>query len=327
MNYPKAMHSWVIKQFRSLENVTCQEVTKITNLVTFEGALFNKIRALRPMDTKTRLGLEAAILDESKDDPLAKPEEMTPEDLFGRVKGKYSITASNLAKYDALHGIIIFDQRNPLGFTKERIVDYIDTAWKWAQEAYKQDPQARYFFFIWNCLWRAGASLPHGHAQVMLTRDGHYAKIEGLRRAATIYQREYGSNYFEDLYKAHYFVGCGFEVEGVKVLAYLTPVKEKEVMLLSSGLTLSFKERVYEVLACLRDKINVISFNLSLAAPPFGEEEGWQGFPYIARIVDRGDPRVTACDIGAMELYASSIISSDPFEVIKILKQSLQGGG
>lgn len=324
MNYPKAMHPWVQKHFGPLEKVTCQEIVKITNLVTFEGALFNKLRASRPIDVRTRLNLEANILDKSKDNPLANPEELTPEDLFGRIRGKYSITASNIAKYDALHGIVIFDQYNPLAFTKERIIDYIDTGWKWAQEAHKLDPNAKYFFFIWNCLWRAGASLPHGHAQVMLTQDIHYAKIEGLRRAALRYQKEYNSNYFDDLYLAHYFVGCGFKKEGVKILAYLTPVKDKEVMLLSSELSLSLKERIYEVLACFRDKMNVTSFNLSLVTPPLAEvEEDWEGFPVITRIVDRGDPRVTASDIGAMELYAASVISSDPFEVAKILKESL----
>jgi len=56
-------------------------------------------------------------------------------------------------------------------------------------------------------------------------------------------------------------------------------------------------------------------------------EEEWSGFPVLVRIVDRGDPRTVASDMGAMELYASSVISSDPFEVARSLKECLAGGG
>jgi hypothetical protein len=31
--------------------------------------------------------------------------------------------------------------------------------------------------------------------------------------------------------------------------------------------------------------------------------------------VDRGDPAVKTADVGAMEMYASSVVSADPFAV------------
>jgi len=68
--------------------------------------------------------------------------------------------------------------------------------------------------------------------------------------------------------------------------------------------------------------MNVTAFNLGVAAPPLEKEEGWEGFPVLARVVDRGDPRTTASDIGSMELYASSVVSSDPLEVARILKEN-----
>ena len=61
--------------------------------------------------------------------------EGTPEDLFGRVTGRHAITASNIAKYDAFHGVVIFDHHNPLQFSREAIVDYLDVGLRWAQEA------------------------------------------------------------------------------------------------------------------------------------------------------------------------------------------------
>ena len=327
LEHPETMHPWLQKQFGSIEAITCQDVVKITNLVTWEGSLFNRLRASRPIDVKARLGVEALVIDEQPDDPLNEPRKHTPEDLFGRVEGKHSITASNVAKYDALHGIVVFDHHNPLAFTREGVADFIDTGWAWAQKAHAHEPKARYFFFMWNCLWKAGATLHHGHAQVMLSQDIHYARIEALRRAALDYQKKYGCSYFDDLYEAHCFLNCGLEKDGVRVMAYLAPVKDKEVMLLAPGLSPAFKDTLYEVLAAFRDRMLVTSFNLGLVTPPLGPtEESWEGFPVLARVVDRGDPGSSASDIGSMELYASSVISSDPLEVARILQEVLVGG-
>ena len=89
-------------------------------------------------------------------------------------------------------------------------------------------------------------------------------------------------------------------------------------------LDLALKASIYEVLACLRDQMHIVSFNLALATPPLGEtDEDWTGFPVLVRIVDRGDLGSLASDVGAMELYASSVISSDPFEVARSLERCL----
>ncbi len=323
---PETMYPWIEKQFGSVEEVSSQKIIKVTNLITYEGALFNKLRSSRPIETSEKLRIEAQIIDAYKkaEDGLRLPEQNTPQDLFGRVEGKYCITASNIAKYDGLHGIVIFKDFNPLYFTEEKIVDYLDTGWQWAQKAHQTVPSAQYYLFLWNSLRRAGASLLHGHAQVTLSRGKHYAKIESLRRAALRYQGEYDSNYFDDIYTVHHALGCAFEKDGVRILAYLTPIKEKEAVLYSREFNLSLKKRIYEVLACFRDRMQVTAFNFVLITPPLGEtEESWKGFPVIARMVDRGDPKMLSCDIGSMELYASSVISSDPFEVARLLKDSL----
>jgi hypothetical protein len=295
---------------------------KVTNLVTFEGALFNRLRAKRPIEVTEKLRIVAKIMDGSIDDPLRNPDKDTPADTFGRVQGKFSVTASNIAKYDAYHGMIIFHDYNPLHFEKEEIVDYLDTGWRWAEKVHKGDPSARYYFFLWNCLRRAGASLLHGHAQVTLARDMHYAKIEHLRRAALRYRARYKSNYFDDLFRVHRALRLGGELDNVRMIAYLTPVKEKEIMILSDEYSLPFKEAIYHALAALRDSMNVTNFNLALVVPPLCKtKEDWSGFPIIARVVDRGDPKSGSCDIGTMELYAASVISSDPFQVMRLLKQ------
>lgn len=321
---PATMLPWIEHQFGSVDRVTEQKIIKVTNLVTFEGAIFNSLRALRPRHFEDRLRVEASILDKAKDDPLSKPLEDTPEDLFGRIKGKYCITASNIAKYDGLHGMIIFKDYNPLKFSRAEVIDYLDTGWKWAQKAHRFDPSARYYFFLWNALKKAGASLAHGHAQVVLGRDYHYAKIEALRKDALSYRAENGTDYFDDLYQVHHDLGLALERNGVRILSYLTPIKEKEMMLLSPALNSPFKNVVYEVLACFRDCMHVTSFNVGIATPPLNSTPTeWKGFPIVARIVDRGYPWDGSSDFGTMELYAASIISSDPFRVAQELKNSV----
>jgi len=321
---PPPMKPWVKQQFGSVEAVTRQKIVKVTNEVTGEGALFNRLRDYRPIEATEEKSLDDQLLEASQKDSFRYPEENTPEDTFGRVVGKHCITASNIAKYDGLHGMVIFNEFNPLKFSKEQVIDYIDVAWEWAKRAQAKRPQAKYFLFVWNCLCRAGASIVHGHAQMMLTEGKHYAKIEGLRRAALGYSQNYGSNYFTDLFRVHNSVGCAMDKDGVKIVASLTPFRNNEIILMGDELNLSFKERIYEVLAYLRDKMSVVSFNLGLITPPLAEtEENWEGFPVMVRVVDRGNPNSRASDVGSVEIYAASVVSSDPIELARQLRQYL----
>jgi len=335
---PETMRQWIEGYFGSVEAVKSQRIVKITNLVTMEGSLFNELRASRPMEAKASSDLEETIMS-NLGDPFCKPLEGTPADTFGRVRGKHSITASNVAKYDGLHGVVVFDEHNPLIFSSEEVGDYIDTALAWARKAHDVDREARYFFLLWNCLWKSGASILHGHAQMTLSCDLHYAKVEHLRRSALRYRETHGVNYFDDLYAAHKALGLTLENGNTRILAYLTPIKEKEVLLISEELDQDLKDSVYKVLRGFVERLGVQSFNLALYHRPFGVypeqsrraqdrpiadvEEDWSGFPVVVRIVDRGDPNNKTSDIGAMELYAASVIASDPFCVAEALREEL----
>ena len=324
LRIPDNMEPWVKGQFGSVEAVTRQKIVRVTNLITQEEALFNRLRRSRPTTFHGEGNLISQLAKESRDDIFANPAENTPEDPFGRVSGRYSLTASNIAKCEGLHGVVIFHDFQPLQFSREQVIDYLDTGWEWARRAHAQEPRAKYFFLIWNCLWRAGASIWHGHAQVMLARGRHYAKIERLRRTALDYRRRFGADYFADLFRVHHALGCALAKDGVRVLAYLSPFKDNGVIIFADEFSLAFKERLYQVLACYRDRLGVASFNLGLVTPPLAEtEESWDGFPVVAWLVDRGSLKNKASDIGGMEIYAASVISSDPFELARGLKKHL----
>ncbi len=324
LSVPPSMQPWVEQQFGSVENVSRQKIIRVTNLITSEGALFNWLRNYRPIETVSEKSFVDEFFNDGQPDTFCCPEENTPEDTFGRIAGKYCITASNIAKYDGLHGMVIFNEFNPLQFSQEQVIDYIDTALEWARQAQAKRPQAKYFLFVWNCLCRAGASIVHGHAQMMLTEGSHYAKIEALRRAALGYRQKYGSNYFDDLFLAHQSVGCTLEKGGVRILASLTPFRDNEIILIADKLDLPLKERIYEVLAFYRDKMGVVSFNLSLITPPLAAtEESWEGFPVMVKLLDRGDPNIRSSDVGGVEIYAASVVASDPIELAQQMRQHL----
>lgn len=320
---PEGMRHWIERTFGSVDQVREQRIVRVTNRVTLEGTLFNDLRASRPLDTGAQAGdtsLEAEI-SATEGDPFCSPESGTPADVFGRVRGEHATTASNVAKYDGFHGIIVFDDHDPLDLTLEKVSDYISTGLEWLRRARRIDPESRYPFLMWNCLWRAGGSIIHGHAQVTATRGSHYPKVERLRRDAASYAAEYGRGYFDDLFRLHDALGLSIpSPDGTRAYASLTPVKEKEVVISgNSPDDPALHRAVGGLLESYVRGLGVRSFNLAFYMPPAEPGGEWRDFPTLVYLVDREDPASRTSDMGAMELYAASVVASDPFGVARAL--------
>ena len=315
---PTEMVPWIERTFGALADVETQRIVRVSNVVTGEGTLFNELRARRPVRGGMRDADDMAA--QLRDDPWAEPLKGTPEDLFGRRSNAYGLTAANVAKYDAAHSIVMFTEPDPLAFTRESVIGQFELAGEWLRAAHEEDPEARYPYVMWNCLWRAGGSIVHGHAQMSLARDRHYAKIERLRSDAERYRATYGSSYFDDFIATHEALGLAHRVGGVSVLAHLTPLKEKECVVIGDAFDAGFAGAVHGVLASFRDSLSVRSFNVGVLMPPPAEStESWAGFPLVARIVDRGSLDTRTSDFGGMELFAESVVAADPFAVHQAL--------
>jgi hypothetical protein len=319
---PPEMTAWIEKLFGSVDAVREQRIVRVTDLVTLQGALFNELRARRPLEVKG--GDEARrTIDEARGDPFDHPETGTPADTFGRIRGTHGVTASNIAKYDGYHGVLVFDEHDPLApVDEERVRDHLATARRWANAALEADPGARYYFLMWNSLWRAGGSIVHAHMQMTTTRGMHYPRIEALRRAAVAYRAATGHDYFDDAWAVHQGLGLGTEVGPARLYASLTPVKEREAVVLGRAgedeSTLA--AGIARAIGAFR-ALGVVAFNMALYLPPLAPDgEEWGRFPPHARLVDRGDPASRTSDIGAMELYAASVIASDPFRVAEAFR-------
>jgi hypothetical protein len=322
LDAPAEMHAWIAKTFGSLDAVQAQRIVRVTNQVTFEGALFNELRAMRPMEVKGGDEVRSTIA-AAANDPFDHPLTGTPADTFGRTHGAHGITASNVAKYDGYHGVLVFDQHDPLApVDAATIRDHLATTRRWGEAALAEDPAARYLFVLWNCLWRAGGSIVHGHMQMTATRGAHYPKVEQLRRQALGYASSEGRDYFEDLWLVHDALGLGVEVEEARVFPSLTPLKEREVLILGrpGADETSLAAGIARVVTAFR-AAGVVSHNMAVYLPPLSPDgEDWRRFPPIARLVDRGDPANRTSDIGAMELYAASVIATDPFRLADALR-------
>ena len=319
---PPDMTAWIEKLFGSVDAVREQRIVRVTDLVTLQGALFNELRARRPLEVKG--GDEARkTIEEARGDPFDRPDTGTPEDTFGRIRGSHGVTASNIAKYDGFHGVLVFDEHDPLApIDADGVRDHLATARRWANAALDADPGARYYFLMWNSLWRAGGSVVHAHMQMTTTRGMHYPRVEALRRSALAYRAATGHDYFDDLWAIHRDLGLGAEVAGARLFASLTPIKEREMIVLGragEGEAL-LADGIARAIAALRS-LGVVAFNMAVYMPPLAPDgEDWSRFPPHARLVDRGDPGNRTSDIGAMELYAASVVASDPFRVAEAFR-------
>ncbi len=318
---PAELHAWIERFFGSVDAVRAQRIVRVTNRVTHEGALFNELRARRPLGARGAADARAEIA-KSEGDPFCHPETGTPADEFGRVAGEHAITASNIAKYDAHHGVLIFDRHDPTAPVDERyLADYLATGRRWAERALASDADARYYFLMWNSLWRAGGSIVHGHMQMTATRGSHYPKVEALREAAMRYRDAHGVDYFEDLIAAHDALGLARRVGDAVVLASLTPIKERELVCVAPAGAdeTALVPALARALRAYRSE-GVLAHNLALIMPPLADDgRDWSALRVHARLVDRGDPASRTSDIGAMELYAASVVAADPFRVIDAL--------
>lgn len=329
---PEPMEDWIAKTFRYLgptreavlEAVRAQPITHVVNRVTGQATLFNAVRASRPLDATDAPDL-AQEVEASRGGPFCRPMELTPANAFGRIGEK---TCANVAAYDGWHGLVIFEAHDPLrfrtdAFRPEEVADLLATARDWAERAHAADPEARFFLLMWNCLWKAGASIIHGHAQMVVGRAFHYGRPERLRRDARRYRADHDADYFADLVAVHESLGLADGCGRVAALAHLTPVKERELVLVAPSYDdPDLPRAVWRALKTYA-ALGVQSFNLAVHTPPLGEPDpAWAGFPTLVYLVDRGDPSSRTTDVGGMELYASSVVSADPFALADALRRA-----
>jgi hypothetical protein len=311
-----------------VENVENQQVIRIQNRITGEAALFNPLRARRPVPMLKKGRQDAGDILHAlglAEGPAGKcifcqAGDKTLRETFepgGRIHGRHCMTAANIARYDGRHGLIIFNKHDPLDFGPDEIQDYFETAGRWFRKMACPEAGAIYPFLLWNCRWRAGGSVEHGHMQVTVTASEPYPKIEELRNHIASYRERYGEDYKTCLFKVYRALGLGFEWRGVQIMVSLTPFRDREIVLVSPALDASLAGAASFVLDFMIHRLGVESFNGGALLPPLHPDgRDWTGFPAVFKLVDRRSVGELASDISGMSIFAGlDAIAADPFDL------------
>ncbi|ORC93182.1 uncharacterized protein TM35_000025080 [Trypanosoma theileri] len=309
-----------------LQAIETQRIIEVWNRVTGENAVFNNIRSFRPgggsggSNTAEKLAVTKLYTDGSGEatcDFCSKVR--TAEDIFGRITGNYSYTASNVAKLSKWHGLIITNAHNPLAFDEEVIADIITVSHKWFKKVHSEDPLHIYPNIICDIGKKASASQIHLHLQMALTRYHYFSGTEQLLRAAAFYSKINKSSYWNDIVFLHDMIGLSVSVGDCVILSNICPRKEKELFVLCKDPeSPSFARAIAIALMTLRDAADVHSLSFVLSYPPFGKSGDYHlgDIPAFMRVIDRGSAFDSRADTGALEYFGSTYIATDPYKIV-----------
>ncbi|XP_066931524.1 uncharacterized protein [Clytia hemisphaerica] len=326
-----------------------QVIVRIVNKWTFEQTLFNPIRSRRPLninnkENRSKEDEKDALSAVSSSCDFCMREEYTAIDSWGRIERKTAITASNCAKYDAFHSMIIFKDHHPLKYSKELLTDIFSICEEWFLRAHETNEKAIYPMFSWNCQGRAGASQIHGHAHVLLGENFPYGRYQYLQHVAKNYNlANPNRNYFMDLISTSRTLGLAKSVGESTILINLTPGFPYDLIVLSWNFNQDFQDAMNEAIKLLTQQFGSVSFNVTISFPPL--EDGkvrktidanclkealckeFAPMPYIGCLIDRGDPSSMASDMcGQRILLGNNLVPTDPFYAGKVLTEVIQNG-
>lgn len=288
-----------LKENQLFKNLGKQKIIIVKNKIFEEETIFNPQRKKRPKP----LGKE----NWQGKDPFCQPKQLTPEDLFGRIETKNFITASNLAKFAPWHSVLIFKKHSIGRITPEMIKELITIFKLWKKEVQKYDQNIKNFYFLWNFHFRSGASILHPHFQ-FLAYQKPLIKPEKFIKKTKAYQAKFKSHLLKDLVLLHQKLGLAEKWKTLEIIIKLTPFKENEILVLIKKLSSpDFPNEFAKLLNRYKQIAN--SFNLFFI--------DYQ--PCFCFLVDRGSPQEKNSDIGAVEIYGASVVSSNPFLLAKKL--------
>src|SRR3989304_7595494 len=164
---PSSMIPFVKKHFGDVEAVKRQPIVRVSVPPLGIGTIYNGLRSKRPGSTEGDREAVDAYVEESltsQDDPFEDPLGNTPLSPWGgRERGKFCVSAENIAKFDVQHALVIFDETHPLRFTRDEVIDYLDVACEVWEHQHEADPKRVYPFLIWQAMGKSASSLIHGH--------------------------------------------------------------------------------------------------------------------------------------------------------------------
>jgi hypothetical protein len=297
-----------------LEN---QNIVSVRDLHLGTDALFNPLRASR---VKPPSGLPAADLidDERIREGCGWCEGGHGTDFvdaFGAVRspdGRIE-ARGNWARGCAISGVVYGDREmhNLLRLSKEEFVGLFTVAEEYIRQSRTLLPSAHFFLCFLNGGPKSAAGVPHCHLQVLGRTDRHFAYAETIRARCP-------EHYWQSVEAVHRDIGLRLGDAESTAWVNIVPVKERDMVVAAP----SFKSGASLIFDMLQVLYAHGTNNFTLAAivsPSYvrgGGANGFHDWPAILwRFVDRGDMRARHSDIGGAELFGSSIIATDPWQL------------
>jgi diadenosine tetraphosphate (Ap4A) HIT family hydrolase len=225
----------------------------------------------------------------------------------------------SLARFTPVSGIVFGDAQMHDLFALSR-ADFralFEAADLYVAAARSALPHVQYFEVFVNGGARSAASVAHAHAQVVGRGGRHFAYPEGIAARAP-------ADYWDTVRDVHAELGLAVEFDGGVAWANLVPVKERDITAFSRTL-IDGADMMYTILRTLMQR-GTNSFSLTAILAPVSTNgcetperfRNWQ--PVLWRLLDRGDAHARHADIGCLELFGSSVVATDPFELARWLR-------
>jgi len=291
--------------------------------------------------------------------------ERTAANEWGRITGATGcITASNVAMASDAHGLVILPQHHPLrGLSAEIVADVFETAQAWAKctvehKLQQQEQQAGQEtvwlpLLLWNCGMGSGASMPHGHAQVIMGQGRLFGQAEMSRRCAAAHHAQTGRDFWSDVLWCHQIAGLAVAVPAVHLpgtaadtereaetcymVAHLTPRASHELLVF--GRTLAALGRGVQItMKVLQERFGSRCISIACALPALqqiGEsslQAAYVARPgdsewIVARVLDHTEKPTAAGNmygttLATWEIYGPSVDDCDPYFATSCLKEA-----
>lgn len=322
------MKKWLNNDQKLIQAAKNQSLIFVDNLYSQESVVFNPVRANRPGVSAgdTKIYVEKIIKDSLHGCDFCNYQKYTASDDFGYMESKYAVVISNSFKIERYHGMALFRSHDPIHFTQLQYIDTINLALKWFRRTNELVPGHQYRVMYWDVLPKASASQIHPHFHLTLGDYAYYAKWNILYKAGLMFSKHHTQrNYWKTVLEVHSALGLTVSFGQASVLAYITPQKDFEVIVISQKPCLDFFRLVYFTIRTFIDNMEQYSLSMGFVFPKMhtdytkGDE-----LPMMVRIVSRGAADSARSDISSFDLFGTANVNKDPFKVIRKIRELVE---
>ncbi|PNF23810.1 hypothetical protein B7P43_G16122 [Cryptotermes secundus] len=321
----REVRHWLGDNDKLLKQVHNQKVIHVNNYYSLEQTVFNLLRSKRP-SSETSEGTQEYV---DKLDALTRRtcdfcryKTNTADDIFGRIEGQYSVSASNTFKLEKWHSLFLSKKHSPVDLTEEEFLDLFNTSLKWFKKANSVDEESCYPMMIYDTLPKGGASQFHPHAHGFLASQ-YLSHMAVQQKAAITYKDENAGGYWNDLIEIHYALGLSVTLGDAVAISPLTPVREHEIIIFSNHPGTDLFRLFYYVIQTYYHKLERMCFSTGLAFPVMCSRSSSDSLPATIRIGTRGQCNSPINDVSSLELYVMQNVHVDPYIIIRDLQETV----